>query len=130
MTSLEFVRKLAAKGANLNARMTRPGLPGGHTGRTLVNMIGATPFFMAARGAGQSLIQIFPCGVGQFSETLLRGGIDDVDGLAGRHDQQPLDRVPQLADVALPVVALEALGGRRRQRLRRHAVRRGIAAFR
>jgi len=58
MTSLEFVRKLAAKGANLNARMTRPGLPGGHTGRTLVNMIGATPFFMAARGADAPLMRL------------------------------------------------------------------------
>jgi ankyrin repeat protein len=52
------VRKLAAKGANLNAKMTRPGLPGGHSNRTLVNMIGATPFFMAARGADAPLMSL------------------------------------------------------------------------
>lgn len=58
MTSLDFVRRLKAKGANLNARMTRQGIPGGHTGRTLVNMIGATPFFMAARGADAPLMRL------------------------------------------------------------------------
>jgi uncharacterized protein len=54
MSSLELVRKLAAKGANLNARMTKPGNPG----RTYMNMIGATPFMMAARGADAPLMRL------------------------------------------------------------------------
>jgi ankyrin repeat protein len=58
MTSLEFVRKLAAHGANLNARMTKPGNPGGHSNRTLVNMIGATPFFMAAKSADAPMLRL------------------------------------------------------------------------
>ena len=45
MSSLEFVRKLAARGANLNPRVTRrPSM-----GTTILNAIGATPFLLAAR---------------------------------------------------------------------------------
>lgn len=47
MTSLEFVRALVAKGADLNARVTRRP-PVGVTG---LNMIGGTPFLLAARTA-------------------------------------------------------------------------------
>jgi ankyrin repeat protein len=54
MSSLELVRKLAAKGANLDAKMTRPGNPG----RTYMNMIGATPFMMAARAADAPLMRL------------------------------------------------------------------------
>ena len=54
MSSLELVRKLAAKGADLNAKMTRPGNPG----RTSMNMIGATPFLMAARAADAPLMKL------------------------------------------------------------------------
>jgi len=54
MSSLELVRKLAAKGADLNAKMTRPGNPG----RTSMNMIGATPFMMAARAADAPLMRL------------------------------------------------------------------------
>jgi len=58
MTSLDLVRKLVAHGANVNARMTRTGNPGGHERRTLVNMIGATPFFMAAKTADAPLMRL------------------------------------------------------------------------
>ena len=53
MTSLEFVRKLAAKGANLNARMTRKV----SVGLTSLNTLGATPFFLAARTADAQLMR-------------------------------------------------------------------------
>lgn len=47
MDSLQFVRKLAAQGADLNARVTaKPPV-----GVTRLNMIGATPFLLAARTA-------------------------------------------------------------------------------
>ncbi|MBM3784593.1 MAG: hypothetical protein FJW30_09560 [Acidobacteria bacterium] len=45
MTSLELARKLVAKGANVNARMTRRSNAGLH----VLNTVGATPFLMAAR---------------------------------------------------------------------------------
>lgn len=51
--SLEFVRLLVARGANINARATaRPPL-----GRTEINAIGATPFLLAARTADAALMR-------------------------------------------------------------------------
>jgi len=54
MTAIEFVRKMAAKGANLNARMTKK-IALGMTG---INTVGATPFFMAARTADAELMRV------------------------------------------------------------------------
>jgi ankyrin repeat protein len=54
MTSLEFVRKLVAKGANVNSLVTkRP-----PAGVTELNMIGGTPLFLAARTADAELMQL------------------------------------------------------------------------
>jgi len=54
MDSLEFVRKLVAKGAALNARVTkRPGM-----GVTTLNSIGATPLLLAARTADADLMRL------------------------------------------------------------------------
>jgi len=54
MSSLEFVRKLAARGANLNARVTRrPSM-----GTTILNAIGATPFLLAARTKDVELMRV------------------------------------------------------------------------
>jgi len=54
LSSLDMVRKLVAKGANVNARMTKSG----NVGRTELNMIGATPFLMAARTADAPLMRL------------------------------------------------------------------------
>jgi uncharacterized protein len=54
MTSLEFVRKLAGSGANLNARMTKKV----NVGLTSLNTMGATPFFLAARTADAELMRL------------------------------------------------------------------------
>jgi ankyrin repeat protein len=54
MDSLEFVRTLVAKGAELNARVTkRPAM-----GVTTLNAIGATPFLLAARTADAELMRL------------------------------------------------------------------------
>src|SRR5579862_3657031 len=53
MTSLELVKKLVAKGANINARMTRKV----NLGLTSLNTMGATPFFLAARTADAELMR-------------------------------------------------------------------------
>jgi uncharacterized protein len=53
MTSIEFVKKLAASGANLNARMTRKV----NLGNTSLNKLGATPFFLAAQSADTELMR-------------------------------------------------------------------------
>jgi ankyrin repeat protein len=54
MTSIGFVRKMAAKGADLNARMTKRV----SIGMTGLNTLGATPFFMAARSADAELMRV------------------------------------------------------------------------
>jgi ankyrin repeat protein len=54
LDSLELVRRLAAHGANLNARMTRRA----QAGTTAFNMIGATPLLMAARTADAPLMRL------------------------------------------------------------------------
>jgi ankyrin repeat protein len=54
MDSLELVRRLAAHGADLNARMTKRA----PVGTTAFNMIAATPFLMAARTADAPLMRL------------------------------------------------------------------------
>ena len=53
MTSLALVKKLAAKGANVNARMTRKA----NINNTRANELGATPFFLAAITADADLLK-------------------------------------------------------------------------
>ncbi|HEY4085532.1 MAG TPA: ankyrin repeat domain-containing protein [Bryobacteraceae bacterium] len=54
MTSIEFVKKLAAKGANLNAKMTiRTSV-----GLSSLNTSGATPFLLAARTGDAELMRL------------------------------------------------------------------------
>jgi ankyrin repeat protein len=53
MTSLEFVKKLVDKGANINARMTKKV----SVGLTSLNTMGATPFLLAARTADAELMR-------------------------------------------------------------------------
>ena len=54
LDSLEFVRRLVAKGATVNARVAkRPGM-----GMTILNSIGATPFLLAARTADAELMRL------------------------------------------------------------------------
>jgi uncharacterized protein len=54
LDSLELVRKLAAHGANLNARVTRRP----NAGTTALNLIGGTPFFLAARTADFEMMRV------------------------------------------------------------------------
>src|SRR6185436_7668752 len=51
--SLEIVKKLVAKGANIDARMTRKV----NFGLTALNTNGATPFCLAARSADAELMR-------------------------------------------------------------------------
>jgi ankyrin repeat protein len=54
MDSLTLVKKLKAHGADVNARVTRRP----NVGVTALNFIGATPFFMAARGGDVELMRL------------------------------------------------------------------------
>jgi ankyrin repeat protein len=53
MTSLQLIRKLKEKGADLNARMTRKV----NFGLTSLNTMGATPFLLAAKNADAELMR-------------------------------------------------------------------------
>lgn len=53
MSSLELVKKLAARGANLNARMTKRA----NLNNTRLNELGATPFLLAALTADAELMK-------------------------------------------------------------------------
>ena len=53
MSSIEFVKKLVAAGADVNARMTRRA----NLTNTRLNEIGATPFMLAAQTADAELLQ-------------------------------------------------------------------------
>jgi ankyrin repeat protein len=55
MTSVELIRKLVAKGANINARMTKRIA----FGLTSLNDVGATPFCIAALTADAELMRFF-----------------------------------------------------------------------
>ena len=55
MTSIDLVKKLAAKGANLNARITKKT----NLNNTRLNEIGATPFMLAALTADAKLMKAF-----------------------------------------------------------------------
>src|SRR5215472_3343775 len=55
MTSLELIKKLVAKGADINARMTKKI----NFGLTSLNDIGATPFCLAALTADAELMRFF-----------------------------------------------------------------------
>ena len=53
MSSIDLVKKLAAHGANLNARMTRKA----NLNNTRLNELGATPFLLAALTADAELMR-------------------------------------------------------------------------
>jgi len=55
LDSLDLVRKLAQKGANVNARMTKEPRDGN---RNLLNRIGSTPFVMAAKSDDVPLMKV------------------------------------------------------------------------
>jgi ankyrin repeat protein len=55
MTSVDFVRKLKAHGADFNLRMTKKI----NVGLTSLNTLGATPFFLAARAADAELMRLY-----------------------------------------------------------------------
>lgn len=76
MSSLDLAKKLIAKGANVNARMTRDGMRSDGY-RTQLNRIGATPYLLAAKGVDHELMRL-----------LLAHGADPL--LTNEHGMRPL----------------------------------------
>jgi len=76
MSSLDLAKKLIAKGANINARMTKDGMKADGY-RTQLNRIGATPYLLAAKGVDHALMRL-----------LLTNGADPL--LTNDHGMRPL----------------------------------------
>ena len=58
LDSINVVKKMIAKGANLNARMTKNGMKDGQRNR--FNRLGATAFFLAAKNTDIELMKVLP----------------------------------------------------------------------
>jgi ankyrin repeat protein len=54
--SLDFIKKLIAKGVDVNARMMKNGMKDGQRNR--INRLGATAFFLAAKGTDLELMKV------------------------------------------------------------------------
>ncbi len=54
--SIEIIKKMIAHGADVNARMTRNGIKDGQRNR--LNRLGATPFFLAAKGTDVEAMRV------------------------------------------------------------------------
>lgn len=76
LSSLDLAKKLIAKGANVNARMTKDGMKADGY-RTDLNRIGATPYLLAAKGVDHELMRV-----------LLGAGADPL--LTNDHGMRPL----------------------------------------
>ena len=98
LDSLTLVRKLKAHGADLNARVTRRP----NVGVTALNFVGATPFFMAARGGDTELMRLL---VELGADPLLpnEDGTTPLMAAAGVGTHSPGE------DAGTPVEALEAV---------------------
>jgi ankyrin repeat protein len=96
--SLTLVRKLKAHGADVNARVTRRP----NVGVTALNFVGATPFFMAARGGDTELMRLL---VELGADPLLpnEDGTTPLMAAAGAGTHSPGE------DAGTPVEALEAV---------------------
>src|SRR5688572_13817469 len=98
MDSVTLVRKLKAHGADVNARVTRRP----NVGVTALNFVGATPFFMAARGGDTELMRLL---VELGADPLLpnEDGTTPLMAAAGVGTHSPGE------DAGTPVEALEAV---------------------
>jgi ankyrin repeat protein len=98
LDSLSLVRKLKAHGADVNARVTRRP----NVGVTALNFIGATPFFMAARGGDTELMRLL-VELGADPQLPNEDGTTPLMAAAGVGTHSPGE------DAGTPVEALEAV---------------------
>jgi ankyrin repeat protein len=101
LDSLELVKRLAARGADLNARMTKEPRDGN---RNMLNRIGATPFLMAAKTADVPLMRAL-LGAGADPKIKTADGTSAIMVAAGVGVYGPGES-PGTADEALAAVKL------------------------
>jgi ankyrin repeat protein len=105
MTSLEFIKKLAAKDANLNARMTTRV----NFGLTSLNTLGATAFCLAARAADAELMR-FLAALGADPKIPTADGATPLIVAAGLGTRSPGEDAGTDAEVVEAVAAAIDLG--------------------
>jgi uncharacterized protein len=106
VSSLEMVEKLVKHGANVNARISK--LP--NVGTTDLNLIGATPFLMAARTADAELMRL----LARLGADPLLANVDDTTPLqaaAGVGTRSPGEDPGTESEVLEAVKVAYALGG-------------------
>jgi ankyrin repeat protein len=118
LTSLEFVRALVARGANVNARLAK-GTPRPPASATLLGTEGATPFLMAADRADVPLMrELQKAGADPFlpnadktTPLMAAAGLGTSDPLeeAGTEDEA-LDAVKMLLDLGADINAVDNKG--------------------
>jgi len=115
MTSLELVKKLAAKGADLNARMTKKA----NLNNTRLNEIGATPFMLAALTADAELLKTLAALGANTSLTNVESStpLMAAAGLATRSpgedagtESEVLEAIQALLDLGADINAVDANG--------------------
>jgi ankyrin repeat protein len=107
MTSLEFVKFLAERGADVNAKATVRSLP---AGSSRLNYIGATPFFMAARTADVELMRLL-LELGAEPLVPTKAGTTPLMVAAGVGSSLPGEEAGTDAEAVEAVKMLLALGG-------------------
>jgi uncharacterized protein len=105
MTSLEIIRKLVAKGADLNARTTRRV----NFGLTSLNTLGATPFCLAARTADAELMH-FLAALGADPKVATADGATPLIVAAGLGTRSPGEDAGTDSEVVEAVAAAIDLG--------------------
>ena len=107
MTSLGFVKFLAERGADVNAKATVRRLP---AGSSRLNYIGATPFFMAARTADIDLMRLL-LDLGAEPLVPAKSGTTPLMVAAGVGSSLPGEEAGTDAEAMEAVKMLLALGG-------------------
>jgi uncharacterized protein len=115
LTSIELVKKLAATGANLNARMTKKA----NLNNTRLNEIGATPFMLAALTADAELMKTLAALGADFTLTNIENStpLMAAAGLATRSpgedagtESEVLDAIQVLLDLGADINAVDHNG--------------------
>jgi ankyrin repeat protein len=106
MTSLEFVKKLVAQGADVNARVTSRRLP---VGSSQLNFVGATPFFLAARTADVELMRLL-VGLGADPKAATADGTTPLMAAAGVGSSLPGEEPGTEAEALAALEMTLALG--------------------
>ena len=117
MNSIEFTKLLVAKGADLNARMTVPGMGDGYRNR--MNRADSTPFLLAAKGIDPEMMRLLVSlgadptipNVENTTALMLAAGVHQYNpGEDAGTEQESLEAVQYCVSLGLDVNAIDDNG--------------------